>query len=344
VMTAREPLINGLQLSDTVRLNGTQLKLWNDEHFSRLRKKHGVPDHFLDRSRKSVDFKHVSVNTTFGKGGEAQYTSEDGQFIVKSVSGVEHASLLEQAEGYVERVLNGSSLLVPIYLHFESPVNKKHFMAMRNITPEAGYWQVKYDLKGCDDDKTIEQKGQIIIPVRKRFYHLHRWFSCLWTQQRWEYWRGKDKARNLQFSLAPEFREAIVNQVAGDADWLTERGLMDYSLFVAVREIPKEKLEEELSPFDPTADSMAFCPPRFAMKKDDKVLIVHVAIIDFLQPWTNAKRVAECIKMLEYNKATVPPKTYGRRFKAHFKKRLQADNSYQALSSEVARAASNVVL
>merc|ERR1719512_174537 len=48
--------------------------------------------------------------------------------------------------------------------------------------------------------------------------------------------------------------------------------------------------------------------------------MITISIIDFLQTWTCKKKLAQCLKIAEPNKATVPPDVYGSRFAKHFKK------------------------
>merc|ERR1712154_680677 len=49
----------------------------------------------------------------------------------------------------------------------------------------------------------------------------------------------------------------------------------------------------------------------------DHAILLYMGIIDYLQQWNSAKKVAKCIKTLECNKATIPPKPYGTRFYKH---------------------------
>lgn len=52
--------------------------------------------------------------------------------------------------------------------------------------------------------------------------------------------------------------------------------------------------------------------------RDRPIVRVTVGIIDFLQTWTCKKQAAQCIKLCERNKATIPPIPYGDRFLQHF--------------------------
>jgi hypothetical protein len=318
------------------------VEVWNDEHFSRLREFHGVtewqameaadttPQDGVRSQRSSFDLKTPRQEGVFGKGGHHQYLSSCGMFICKSLADCDHESLLRRTEAYVNHLLTGDSFIVPFYVHFRDPVSSKNFVIMRNVAPTPshlvrdgrGYWDFKYDLKGCDDDKTLEEQGKIVRPVRRRWYRIDRWFKCCWTPPRWHYWQFKEHARKLTFSFPPSQQQDIVRRIKRDSEWLIEQGLMDYSLFLAVREAKPGQ--------EPSADSGAV--KQYAMAKDqDRNVVVVMGIIDFLQPWTASKKVAQCIKSLEFNKATIPPKPYGERFARHFASRFKADASLKAL-------------
>jgi len=313
-------------VSKTVKVSGHDIEVWNDDLFGRLRWKHGIPDDFLNSDgEKSVSFERAHRDSDFGKGGEGQYASSDSRFIVKAVSSVDHASLLQHAEAYVERLLQGETLMVPIYVHFRDTVTKKVYMAMRNLAPETFRWSEKYDLKGCADDKTLLWKGELIPPIRRRFYRADLWCKCNWTPQRWRYVEGKERAAAFEIELPRGQRDKLVQVIEGDADWLTEQGLMDYSLFVAIRVLTAGQEKQDDAGVQ-----------RYTIVNSDAVsLEVTFGIIDFLQPWTRTKKTAECIKCLEFNKATVPPPIYGARFKRHFAARFRAATRLEQDDHEV---------
>lgn len=334
--------------SPTIKVAGTEVEVWNDEHFRRLREAHRVPDGFLDNQpgdEVHLDFNVPRKESNMGKGGNPQHITRCGQFIVKSVSTCDHESLLQVTEAYVQRLLTGESLLCPIYIHFRNPESGVIYVAMRNLAPEQGYWAAKYDLKGCDDDKTLELRGRLIPPVRKRFYRADMWCSCNWSKERWEYWEGKVRARALKIGLPPRQRDEIVDRIRGDAKWLIEQGLMDYSLFLAIRSIPAGVLPATNGcNIHSNGTGERLLTPQYAMldEKTQVVKVLSLGIIDFLQPWTASKKVAMVIKSLEFNKATVPPRTYGTRFSKHFAERLTAEERLKPLSSDVIKAANSL--
>merc|ERR1712176_1649564 len=115
-------------------------------------------------------------------------------------------------------------------------------------------------------------------------------------------------ARTVQISLTASQRAKFAQAMERDIAWLSANRLMDYSLLVAVKEGG-----------GPCTGKPS---PRGTNGNGNKTM-VHLAIIDYLQKWTNGKRVARFIKVLETNKATVPPNVYGSRFQSHLLARVR---------------------
>lgn len=369
---AREPILSDLKQSDRgvskicppvpsrdVRVCGREIQTWNDHLFSQLRAVHGVPDDFLE---SSLDLGMCRMPTE-SKGGSPLYVTRDRKYIVKEISNSDHVMLVEHAKAFVGHFCSSQgSLMCPIYLHFSFEANPSHgatgskgvdrtgnhhvertrYMAMRNLMPSKGPWARKYDLKGCADDKTMEVDGHTIRAVRKRIWHLHMWcHTCAWSPERWAYYEGKVHARNLKLDLPKQQRDEIVHYIQRDVDWLIERNIMDYSLLLGIRRFPvtdPDAFREALAPcVGGNGHAVASRPVReWAMVSGQEVTVFTIGIIDFLQPWTATKEIARCIKVLETNKATVPPRRYGDRFKRHFAARLNPRRQLEALPDATA--------
>jgi len=142
--------------------------------------------------------------------------------------------------------------------------------------------------------------------------------SCCWTDDRHVYFKGKQAARHLKIILTDEQRLEVMARLKGDCEFLTSANLMDYSLLVAVRTVSESKLpEEEAAQWSLRAPANELRFP-LVHRNNGQVYLVYIGIIDYLQIWNNAKKVAQCLKFLERNKATIPPLEYGRRFVDHF--------------------------
>jgi len=325
-------------MSGHLVVNGKKVTPHNEKFWRRLRERDGIDHDFLADPQYIGDFKSGG-----GKGGDLMAFTRDCAYIIKEVGKGDHEALLRVTASYFERVKDGSSLLCIMYLHYTDE-SEKSYMVMKNILRHARPWQGLYDLKGCDDDKTLEKNGQKINVVHKRIWHMHMWCgSCTWTDDRMTYFQGKVAARALQILLTAGQRARITRRLKLDTDWLAEEGLMDYSLLVGIKRLTRAEFEaddvarwacsgpdgELRQPMVHVVEPTGEPGPEGAGSGD--VMLVYIGIIDFLQSWTFGKKVAMYLKVLERNKATIPPAAYAERFYRHF------DNSLRGGAKELDR-------
>lgn len=292
-----EPRSAASERSTTIRPAGLEAELWNDSHFSQLRKANGVPDDFVNEGWSYKDLEKGG-----GKGGTLMVFIE-GKYIVKELSKGDHKTLLSVTESYAEHVKSGDSRLCMVFLHYRDLASGRLFFVMRNEVG-LGPFEALYDLKGCADDKMIVKNGGKVKAVHKRVWQVHLWCGrCRWSDDRRRYYACKEAARKLELPLPDKVRSELMRQISSDCEWLASNRLMDYSLLVGIRR-DEPGIGGERS-FHLSGDN-----------GNDSVLCL--SIIDFLQLWTCGKRIARGLKFMECNKATVPPRAYARRFVRHF--------------------------
>jgi len=331
---------NPLGQTATLVVAGESLPTFLDEHFAKVRQATGVPEDFL------ANFVFSGMKAGGGKGGQPLGFTKDRKYLVKELNKTDHEQLSRITEDYVNHVTHtDGSLLVCILAHFYSPERRKNYIAMNNVIPLPaqpldGTIQVldeleassptknlrssrcSYDLKGCADDKTLELDGHRIIEVHKRIWNFPLWCGqCFWSKDRLDYYAGKLRAANIVFHITPAQYAELVVWLKRDVDFLTQQGLMDYSLMVACERLPCDGPGAELA--RRSFHSVNKLP--FFSVYEDELLVTHLGVIDFLQNWTCTKNIAMCIKFAERNKATVPPSEYGARFVRHFRENFQAD-------------------
>lgn len=246
-------------------VGGLEVEAWNEEHWRQLRGHHGVEDSFLENLAFDRELPKIS------KGAEPLFKSRDEEFIIKALNKEDHESLLQVTRDFVVRSLEGS-LICPIYVHFRfaktnsdtssMTIDKERaqrlsefigWVAMRNLTPDVGTWKGRYDLKGCNDDKTLEHEGVLIKTVPRRFWHFWYGKSC-WSEARWIYWHSKQDAKEFRLTLPEAYREEVVRLLEYDVQWLQDQGLMDYSLLVGIQRFRGAgHVDAEMSPTGSTA-------------------------------------------------------------------------------------------
>eukprot|EP00401_Gymnodinium_catenatum_P067389 CAMPEP_0117506522 /NCGR_PEP_ID=MMETSP0784-20121206/25951_1 /TAXON_ID=39447 /ORGANISM="" /LENGTH=343 /DNA_ID=CAMNT_0005301997 /DNA_START=182 /DNA_END=1213 /DNA_ORIENTATION=+ len=289
---------------------GRIAKLFNDDTFSKLRAQAQVPDDFVNSG-----WDYDMLTGGGGKGGSLM-ARVGNEFIVKELSDGDHNVLVSVAESYGHHVRGGETLLCPIYLHYMDTLSGRKFFVMRNSIG-LGPFRLVYDLKGCADDKTVVRDDTPVVAVHKRITKPSMWIGKrAWSEKRHVYYRGKVEARSVTLDVTHEQRSQILSMIKRDTNWFKGHGLMDYSLLVAVQEVPSSATRDS---------SPSIVGPRPWVRKGpgNVDVVLHVSIIDFLQKWTFAKKVAMLLKSVERNKATVPPAQYADRFFRHFSERFR---------------------
>jgi len=274
-----------VEVSKTIYPGGQEARLFNDDDvFSPLRALAGVPTAFVNEGWSLHDLE------SGGAKGGCLMAFVRSEYIVKELCADDHDSLLEISHSYFEHIHDGDTLLCTILLHFEHLASGRYFFVMRNVTG-SGPFLAKYDLKGCDDDKTLEVSGRKITPA--------------------DTLKPNAGPRSWNFMLTEGQREEVLNRMRRDAEWLTSHQLMDYSLIVAV------KTYQGVS-----SDRCFGQLPLIRRCADGSEVAVCIGIIDFLQKWNLKKRIARRIKFLEMDKATIPPSRYAQRFCEYFERRF----------------------
>lgn len=285
---------------------GRSVTLFNDALFGEMRRLANVPDDFANQGWCFDNFECGG-----GKGG-CPIAVIGSKYLVKELSNGDHQTLLEIAQSYVEHVRGGDTLLCAILLHFQDVATGRMFFAMRSATGD-GPFLALYDLKGCNDDKTLELMGEKIRKSRTM------WSTCTCSgasQALARYNAGKKAAAKADLVVTNEQRAAVMRRLERDTRWLAENGLMDYSLLVGVK--------TGNAGFMDSAKGQLGQDPFVRRCADGSEVAVCVAIIDYLQRWTFVKKAAEVIKVFESNRATISPGPYAERFLKHFGDRFTA--------------------
>lgn len=305
--------LSGKEGPSHVRPASRDAELFNDSVFGELRARAKVPDDFVNGG-----WDLSTLRPGGGKGGTRMaFVGES--YIVKELSKGDHATLLKITNSYGQHVKGGGTLLSPIYLHFRDIASNRFFFAMQNCIG-SGPFKVMYDLKACADDKLMEHDGERVEAVHKRIWNVPMWCGkCAWNAARKRYHIGKLQARSAEIVLTAAQREVFLGALCRDAEWLASHRIMDYSLLIAEKEVLRD-----IANADQGRHGLSLGPFSRRGPCDGHDTLVYVAIIDFFQLWTFGKRVAQYMKILELNKATVPPKYYASRFVAHFESRVAA--------------------
>jgi len=312
--------------TETLLVGSEEVNTYNDASFKAMREAYGLGLDFLS----SIDLHKLEVGG--GKGGMMMGFTADKLYIVKELNASDQATMLKIAADLVVHLLHPKgSLLARIFGHFERKGRK--YLVMNNWMPPPRYDELdpklkavktscsQYDLKGCADDKTLSLRGESVKAVHKRIFSVHLWCGTLcWNDTRAHYYEGKTHARKVRFPVTQKVHDEISEKVTRDVTFLQKHQLMDYSLVVSYHAVPKN--ETMLTKvFEGSSDNGA--QPYIGVK-NKQATVLYVGIIDFLQDWNFKKVLAQCIKVAERNKATIPPTPYGDRFRDFVKNKFEA--------------------
>jgi len=308
--------------SEMIRPAGRGVRLFNDESFRQLREKAGVPDDFVNGGW-CLD----ELESGGAKGG-CLMAFVKSEYVVKELGSDDHQSLLAISASYFDHVCNGDTLLGTVFLHFEDVVTGRRFFVMRNVTG-SGPFLAMYDLKGCNDDKTLELFGRKIKAANMLISNAGRWCGYFVPQPLYdagtEFDSSKSAAARVDFVVTGNQREEVMRRIHRDTDWLAQNQLMDYSLIVGIKTGPPGFAPDVQFGQSPLVRSCA----------DGSEVAVCVGIIDFLQKWNFRKIVARSIKCCEFNKATIPPRAYAARFCDYFEDRFVLSKESRATKTSI---------
>lgn len=292
-----------------ITIGDTQCVVLNDTYYEKVREYFGFEENFVESS-----FSFDDLTAGGGKGGNPMCQTSDRMFFIKELSSGDHKTLdnTKFAKALCHHIIQPPSLIDPILAHFLNPDNGLHYIAMLNVLRYDGEWEKMYDLKGCADDRLIMDKGVKVPVVRKRFYKLHVWCGCGGANRK-IYKDGKLEALHKpHLPINRDDKVVVMEAIERDTAFLTKHNLMDYSLIVGVSKDVNSAAD------DIVTDIGVYAGKPFVSTVEGEDRVMYIGIIDYLQQWNGSKKVAKAIKMLEHNKATVPPKRYGARFATHF--------------------------
>eukprot|EP01062_Namystynia_karyoxenos_P017748 TRINITY_DN16567_c0_g1_i1.p1 TRINITY_DN16567_c0_g1~~TRINITY_DN16567_c0_g1_i1.p1 ORF type:complete len:381 (+),score=97.92 TRINITY_DN16567_c0_g1_i1:66-1208(+) len=347
--------MGGIKYLDTLWVGERTVTLDYDQEFALLRHMLRVPDDFM---RNNFDFHKLAPGG--GKGGEVMARSKCKQWFVKQLSPGDHAALTSEGflQQYVEHVgghHQSPTMICRIVALFDDGTGR-NFIIMNNWLPQptaawghipdthnvepsgepaqAG-WTYLYDLKGCRDDKLMQEHGLPVDQVHKRCWKCN-WLIgeccgcpklCCLTPERQQYQEGKLRAFTEQFHLSAEDADLLRRTMVHDVKFLQKVGMMDYSAIIgAVR------LRDGVTPPIPREGDFFSRP--IVTAHGGQRWVYYWGIIDFLQLWTMGKKVAHLIKCCFAPKpiSTIEPVAYGEQFLTFIEQRVCGDGERQTIT------------
>mmetsp|Transcript_21167 Transcript_21167/g.42706 ORF Transcript_21167/g.42706 Transcript_21167/m.42706 type:complete len:518 (-) Transcript_21167:31-1584(-) len=266
-----------------------------DDEFSKVRAAFGYSERQyhavfgLQERRKESNFYVISSKDASGKSSSFFFLSPDQRFILKSCTAKDVKTLVKIIKDYCAYVESckgerksstatgakktESETLLPRYLglyglEFDDPdVPDVVVVAMTNFFGGAYAINRKFDLKGSTYQRAASEKER----AKK---------SPVFKDLDW-----MEEGRRLHFPTREEM-QAVRNQLQKDTKFLSDMGLIDYSLLVGIHEIDKSNLQEYEKP-----EAL-----RVISVRSGNDTITYFGIVDVLTPY-GKKKAAETIFM-----------------------------------------------
>jgi len=248
-----------------------------------------------------------------GKSGELFFMTHDGNFILKTVTDGEIDTLVGMLVQYREHLASSPDSLLTRYVgayRLKCGSFQTGFVVMNNVFIGAPNLDVMYDLKGTTEDRWVD-------PTKH---------SCL-------------KDNNFQGTTlftSDDTARAIHVQLRKDTTFLQSRGIMDYSLMVAIA----RKDHKEWTQTATWSKLMGGLPGTEceggAVAPVSRSCVVFLGIVDMLVTYGVKKIAANAVKSATIGWVseidTIPPTPYAERFRAFLAKKIVGDSAVTVIT------------
>ena len=271
--------------------------------FERIRRLYGIKSNDYIRSLGMEKMMHALMATEFsslmgqcttGKSGSFFYYSDDGKYMLKTLSKDEYMFFRRFIPDYYFHIYKNPHTLITRFFGFHKIIvcsgNKKlYFVVMGNLFKSNYEIDIKYDLKGStlgriideDQDKTIARKDNNFTK------------------------------ENRKIRIGRSRKKFLMEQIEKDAEILRRADIIDYSLLLGIsnvdyREKPKKNILGQFAETDGGG-----------LISEDGQELYFLGIIDILTHYGAKKKLEHLFKKTIHKKASVscaPPDYYAQRF------------------------------
>lgn len=222
-----------------------------------------------------------------GKSGSFFYFSDDGKYVLKTMSLDECTFFRAILPEYYEYIYENPGTLIPKFFGFhnikhytEIDRSKKDFIIMENLFSSGYEIHMRFDLKGSTVGRATDANED--FSVARKDLDFNR--------------------SGIKIRLTPGEKKTIIDQVRKDSAFFERLGIIDYSLLVGIHNL-KGKI--------PNIQGLSH-----AYISSDKQFLYFIGIIDVLTEYNVKKKLENIFKspFLGKDISCIPPKPYADRF------------------------------
>ena len=295
---------NLLPSHGTYRRDICQFKDYYPSVFLRIRKFYKISNEAYLNSLGVVKLMHSLFKGEFsslvglisaGKSGCFFYYSDDGQYMLKTMTRKEYLFFKTLLPEYYNHVANNPNTLMLRYFGFHKIIYKKgsnlikqHFVVMGNVFKSGLEIHSRYDLKGSTHGRSTNESEDYSIPRKDIDFNLS----------------------GTKINVGSEIKEALLKQIELDCEFLSNNNINDYSLLLGIHYL-KNDLEIPIDEGVPLYERNLG-----GILSEDKKMIYFIGIIDILTVFNFTKRLEFMVKTQLYGNSVscVPPIQYAERF------------------------------
>ena len=241
------------------------------------------------------EFSSLIGQCTTGKSGSFFYYSDDGKYMLKTLSLEEYQFFKTFLQNYYNHLYKNPHTLITRFFGFHKIIvcstNKKlYFVVMGNLFKADYDLDIKYDLKGSslgrftnsDEDKTIARKDN-------------------------NFNQDKRKIR-----IGNQKKGYLMEQITKDCNLMMNSEIIDYSLLLGICSVNRKKIPKNNSHFTTFAEV-----DDGGMLNEDHSELYFLGVIDILTHYGTRKKLEHFFKTTVNKKeavSCVPPEFYAQRF------------------------------
>ncbi|OMJ67959.1 hypothetical protein SteCoe_34100 [Stentor coeruleus] len=280
--------------------------------FERIRKLYGIKSSDYIRSLgmekmmhalMANEFSSLTGQCTTGKSGSFFYYSDDGKYMLKTLSEEEYVFFRDFIPDYYFHLYRNPHTLITRFFGFHKIIvcssrKKLYFVVMGNLFKNEYELDIKYDLKGStlgritadNEDKTIARKDN----------------------------NFNNEGRKIR--IGRNRKTYLLEQMEKDVDLMRRSNIIDYSLLVGIANVSFKEIPRKngFTIFSETDDG--------GIINEDKTELYFMGIIDILTYYGAKKKLEHFFKNTIHKKQAVscaPPDFYAERFLEYMERILE---------------------
>lgn len=222
-----------------------------------------------------------------GKSGSFFYFSDDGKYVLKTMSPDEFSFFTRILPDYFAHLDSQPGTLIPKFFGFhkikyflDGEKVEKSFVVMENLFAGGLEIHLKFDLKGSTVGRTTDPNAD--FSVARKDLDFNR------------------SGLKIRIKNAEKLR--LLEQLQSDCEWFQRLEIIDYSLLIGMHRVKQ-------SSFDITKLKNVYI-------SSDQQYLYFIGVIDVLTLYTTKKKLENLVKspFLGSDISCVPPKQYAERF------------------------------